>query len=212
MKKLISTLLLIMPLLQASAEEVKTDQKYVFYLHGRIIEQGNPKPEHPEFGLYDYPAIVSKFSEHGFSVIAEQRKGGTKHLAYAKKLASQINNLIDAGVNPEDITVVGFSKGGNITAITSSMLNNDQVNFVLMAICGAWHEEQDMFKNIKLKGHILSIYEETDVAGSCESLASRTPKPASFKEVAINTGKDHGAFYLPRDEWFQPLVSWINRE
>ena len=68
------------------------------------------------------------------------------------------------------------------------------------------------FKDIKLRGHIFSIYEKTDVAGSCASVVERSPKLSSFRELAINTGKEHGAFYLPRDEWIEPLISWINRD
>ena len=104
---------------------------------------GIPKPIHPRWGLYDYPAIVSKFSEYDFHLIAEQRPEGTQHLTYAKKIVTQINSLIDKGVEPKDISVIGFSKGGNITAMVSSMLKNSQVNFALMAICTSWYEEKE---------------------------------------------------------------------
>jgi hypothetical protein len=33
----------------------------------------------------------------------------------------------------------------------------------------------------------------------------------SFKEVAITTGKKHGAFFQPRPEWIDPLKAWIRQ-
>ena len=35
--------------------EIKPDEKYVFYSHGYIVEGSNPKPVHPEWGIYDFP-------------------------------------------------------------------------------------------------------------------------------------------------------------
>lgn len=185
--------------------------KHVFYLHGAIIEKGNPKPVHPKYGLYDYPAIISALSEYEFNLIAEQRSIDTEHLSYAQKLSDQIRDLIAKGSKPKDITVIGFSKGAMITVITSSLLKNDEVNFAIMATCGEWYETEAFLKNLRLHGNILSIYEKSDIAGSCQKLASRTPEPASFIEVSIDTGKEHGAFFLPRKEWINPSVSWINR-
>lgn len=46
--------------------------------------------------------------------------------------------------------------------------------------------------------------------GSCAALAQRS-RLASFEEVAISTGKQHGAFFEPRPEWINPLKVWIVR-
>jgi hypothetical protein len=59
-----------------------------------------------------------------------------------------------------------------------------------------------------LGGNLLSIYETSDQLGSCAKLAARSHL-ASFKEVAISTGKGHGAFFQPLDAWLQPLKAWI---
>ena len=80
-----------------------------------------------------------------------------------------------------------------------------------MATCGEWYDRDDFLKELRLRGHVFSIYEKSDLAGSCQSLSSRLPAPSSFKEVVIDTGKKHGAFYLPREEWINPIVSWVNR-
>ena len=131
---------------------------------------------------------------------------------YAKKVVSEINELLNPGVKPEDITVVGFSKGAMITVVISSLLKSDEINFVIMATCGEWYDQDDFLKELRLRGNVLSIYEKLDLAGSCKLLANRLPGPTSFMEVELNTGKERGAFYLPRDEWIKPLVSWVNRE
>jgi len=56
---------------------------------------------------------------------------------------------------PSRITLIGFSRGGQLTAVISSRLSK------------------------------------------------------SFKEVAISTGRKHGAFFQPLPEWVQPLKAWI---
>jgi hypothetical protein len=188
------------------------DQKHVFYLHGAIIEKGDPQPIHPQYGFYDYPGIVSTLSDFDFHLISEQRGNNTDYLTYAQKVSDQINGLITKGAKAQDITVIGFSKGAMITAIASSLLKNNDVNFVIMATCGEWYEKEEFLKELRLRGHILSIYEESDLAGSCHKLADRLPAPSSFTEVSINTGKEHGAFFLPRSDWINPVTSWINRK
>jgi hypothetical protein len=46
--------------------------------------------------------------------------------------------------------------------------------------------------------------------GTCESLANGSPKLTLFREVAISTGRSHGAFFKPLPEWVQPLKEWIS--
>lgn len=41
-------------------------------------------------------------------------------------------------------------------------------------------------------------------------LAARS-RLASFEEIAISTGKKHGAFYQPMPEWVRPLPAWIDK-
>lgn len=56
---------------------------------------------------------------------------------------------------------------------------------------------------------MLSIYETSDVAGTCAPLADDRAL-ASFEEVAISTGRSHGAFHRPLAEWTEPLKRWID--
>jgi hypothetical protein len=180
----------------------------VFYLHGRIVEDEGPRPVHERFGLYDYPAIVEALGANGATVEAEVRESGTKAHEYAQIVVEEIENMIAAGTGPEDITVVGFSKGGSIAIFTSYFLGHPDVNFVFIAACADWISSAPQ---LTVSGNILSIYEESDaLAGSCASLASRNETLSSFTELATSTGKEHGAFYLPGDAWVEPLLAWID--
>src|SRR5262245_32267698 len=108
---------------------IRAEEKYVIYSHGLIVEGDNPRPMHPEFGVYDFPAIRDAlFKDGDFNLIAHHRPKDTDAAAYAEKLAMWVNKLIAAGVRPQRITLVGFSRGAQITAMTSSRLRNAGIN------------------------------------------------------------------------------------
>ena len=181
----------------------------IFYLHGRIIEEEGPRPVHERFGLYDYPAIVEALAADGALIISEVRESGTKAHEYAQIVVDQIEELIAKGNAPESITVVGFSKGGSIAIYASMLLDHPDVNFVIIAACADWVSS---YPELIVSGNVFSIYEESDaLAGSCASLAKRNEELSSFSELAVSTGKEHGAFYLPAAEWVDPLLSWVRR-
>ncbi len=180
----------------------------VFYLHGRIIEEKGVRPVHPKFGLYDYPAVVAALGSRGANVISEARASGTVTDEYAKKTVTDIENLIAQGVAANQIVVVGFSKGGVIAIYVSNFLDNPDVRFVFMASCSRWISSQPQ---LRPTGHVLSVIEESDgIAGSCDELASRNKELGSFREITLSTGKQHGAFYVPRAEWLEPVLDYIH--
>lgn len=192
--------------LDSIPDKPDTTQHYLFYLHGAIIERGNLTPTHPKFGLYDMPAIRTALASEGTTLISAQRAQGTKPDVYAKKVAHDVESLIAAGVPAQNITVSGFSKGGMITILTSSILKNAKVNFVFMASCNRWSFDNE---RIKVVGRILSIYETSDTIGlSCKPLIDKSPDVTEYEQIALTTGKQHGAFYLPRPEWVLPLMAW----
>ena len=55
-------------------EQIDPNPRYLFYLHGYIVESQNTRPVHPEFGPYEYAQILNTFKESGFVVISEARK------------------------------------------------------------------------------------------------------------------------------------------
>ena len=191
-------------ILSAAPKKVDTSARYLFYLHGRIVEQGR-RPVSPQYGPYEYDEILNTFKSRGFVVISEQRRQGTHVEQYAGKVADQIRQLLKAGVPPRNITVVGASQGSFIAMLASTYLKNRDVNFVLMAGCSA---ESRFIEMVDLHGNVLSIYERTDGAGTCEKYRADATGLAKYQEMELQTGKRHGFIYRPMTEWIEPAISW----
>lgn len=190
-------------------EHVHASERYVIYSHGLIVEGDDSRPVHPENGVYDFPAIAEAlFDGGGFNLIAHHRPKNTDVAAYTDTLESWVKRLVAGGVAPERITLIGFSRGAQLTAVASSRLRQLGINTALMGVCLQGDFTQT--PAVELGGRVLSIYETTDVVGSCAQVAKRS-KLVSFEEVAITTGKKHGAFFQPRPEWMTPLKAWIAR-
>ena len=210
--------MLLMPSLNVGAVQIYTDmpddinpqQQYVIYSHGLIVEGDNATPVSQEYGVYDFPAIkAALFSGAEFNLIAHHRAKDTDIAEYTAQLESWVLQLLNAGVKPSRISLVGFSRGGYLTALASSRLAEHQINTVLLAACsdGDIRRQDD---KVKLGGHLLSIYETTDFAGSCNQLAQRS-RLLSFTEIAITTQRKHGAFYQPLPEWLEPVNTWLKQ-
>jgi hypothetical protein len=187
-----------------------SDARYLIYLHGRIIEeQGIPRPSDARFGPYEYQQILDTLAASGAEVIAEQRASGTDFRQFGAHVADQVRQLLAAGVPAERIAVVGFSKGGGIAIIASALLQDPRITFVFLAPCGDWVKGRD---DVDVRGRILSIYEASDELGtSCEPLLAQASDPGEHRELRIDTGAGHGAFYRPRPEWLAPLLQWVER-
>jgi hypothetical protein len=188
--------------------EIDPHARYLIYLHGAIIETQGVRPTHPRFGIYDYREILGVLAVRGFVVISEARPAGTEGKVYAATVVDQVRELLAAGVSPDHVTVVGFSKGGGIAIAASSMLANDDVNFVFMAACNPW---LDSHPEIVARGRLLSIRESSDdLVGSCEGFFKRSPSPHDHIEIVLELGGGHGAFYRPNPEWIDPVVEWAS--
>jgi len=190
-------------------EKIDPKAKYVFYSHGYIVEGTNPTPEHPKFGTYQFPDIKKALTMSNFNLIAYHRPAKTNPQKFAIKLANDVRALIKGGVDASQITLLGFSRGGAITAFASSNLSMEKLNTIMMASCGGWIKNRP---EVKLAGNVLSIYETSDSFSTCKKLIERSEKVKSFQEIAISTGKQHGAFFTPRKEWLDPVLEWINSD
>ena len=190
--------------LSAAPKKVDTSARYLFYLHGRIVEQGR-RPVSPQYGPYEYDEILNAFKSRGFIVISEQRRKGTDVEQYAGKVADQVRQLLKAGVPPGNITLVGASQGSFIAMLASTYLKNRDVKFVLIAGCSA---ESRFLDIVDLHGNVLSIYERTDGAGSCEKYRADATGLAKYEELQLQTGMRHGFIYRPMTEWVDASISW----
>ncbi len=189
-------------------QKVDAKARYLFYLHGYIVEAGNIRPTSPKFGVYEYEQILVTFKQSGFVVISEARKKDPEIEPYAKKVAEQVRQLLKAGVPPKQITVVGASQGSWIAMLASTYLENRNVNFVFIAACSA---DEGFLKLVNLHGNVLSIYEKSDLAQSCQNYRIDATGINEWKEVEVNTGLKHGFLYRPMKEWTKPTIAWAKK-
>ncbi|CAL2086057.1 conserved hypothetical protein [Tenacibaculum sp. 190524A05c] len=184
--------------------------KYLFFLHNRFLETHELNDIHPEYGRTQYKEILAKFQNAGFNVISEKRKGNVNARAYAHLIINKIDSLIQSGIQAQNITVAGTSKGGYIAQYVSSLANNPNLNFVFVAS----FQESDIehIPEINYCGNILNIYEKSDPFGvsAIKRKNSSTCHIQNFKEIQLNTGLKHGFLFQPLQEWIQPTIEWAN--
>lgn len=121
-------------------------------------------------------------------------------------MSNDVQKLISLGVKPQNISLVGFSRGGEITILASHHLQTPNVNIILLASCASFMKGRELFK---VYGKVFSIYETSDMVGSCHFLINQSSHVSSFHEISISTGKEHGAFYKPIPEWIKPVKKWL---
>ena len=184
--------------------------RHLIYLHGKIIEDKGIRPSDPKFGTYEYMEILKALEQKGFVVITESRPKDTDPVDYSRKVVKQIKTLLDAGVPPGRITVVGASKGAVIAMLASTALKHRDVNFVIMANCNDWlmrtHE-------IDLHGNVLSIYDVNDEFGrTCRPFFEKATGLNRHKEVELQIGIGHAVLYKPLPEWIDLVDEWAKSE
>lgn len=186
------------------------DDRIIFFIHNRFIENHDLSEPHPEYGIAEYNEILSKFERNGFKVISEKRNGDMHHLKYAEKVRIQIDSLIENGVQAENITVVGTSKGGYIAQYVSTYANNPKLNFVFVA--SFREEDMENLPEINYCGNILTIYEKSDAFGvsSVKRKEASSCEIKHFKEVVLDTGLKHGFQFKAMNNWLNPIIKWAN--
>ncbi len=193
-------------------KEVNPQAKYLFYLHGEIMETQGKGASSLRYGVYLYDRIIEHFEDRKLIVIEEVRPK-TNPTQYAAKISQQVRQLLAAGVPAQSITIAGFSKGGYITLLLASSLNNPDIGYVILAGCGkgekafVFNQFLKKKRGTRLKGRILSIYASSDLeAGSCRPAIDQSSGGGlAFQENRIKSGKGHGLFYQPRPEWVEPV-------
>lgn len=133
------TIMLAAPAWAVSFNEAKSkvdpQSHYLFYLHGAIMETQGKTASSPQYGTYLYDSIIEHFEDRGLTVIEEVRTK-TNPNQYASRITMQIRQLLAAGVPANNITVVGFSKGGYISLLVASSLGNPDIGYAILAGCG----------------------------------------------------------------------------
>ncbi|HQU83594.1 MAG TPA: alpha/beta hydrolase [Pyrinomonadaceae bacterium] len=192
-------------------ENADVDAKYIFYLHGKIVEEQGENAVSPEFGAYEYRKILDALAARGFVVISEVRPKDTDAVEYAAKVEKQIRLLLKLGAKQENITIVGGSKGGVIAHRISFDLKYKNLNFVLLAACGKGYLAQE---KPDLYGRVLSIYDYKDNKGaeSCAEFFKASKNITESKEIELKLGSGHGIIFHPLPEWLEPTIEWVNKK
>ncbi len=181
--------------------------RYLFYLHGLIVEEAGIRPKSEDHGYYEYELILSQLAWEGFTVISEVRDRGTKVKPYASKIAGQIRLLLEGNVPPKNITVVGASKGGIICAYVSAILKESGINYIFLA---GLFERCLQDEELVLFGDILSIHDRSDkLPITPEKYFQRSQGMGRSKALILNLDVGHGLIYKPYQEWIEPLVDWV---
>jgi hypothetical protein len=199
----------------AFPDSIDPAKQYMFYLHGKIIEDQGIPAISPDYGEYEYGAILEKLSGYSFVVISDQRPKDTDGVDYARKITEQVRALLNAGVPAKNITIVGASKGAGIAIYVSHFLENREINYVIMATCDPVSVEEFRQNKIFLHGNVLSIYDSMDdLADSCQELFSFSEGKglSRYDEIVLNVGTGHGILYKPLDEWVIPLIQWAGKQ
>ena len=197
-------------------KSIDPTKRYMFYLHGKILEDQGIPAVSPEFGEYQYEEILKTLQNYGFEIISEQRPKNANSWEYAQRTAGQVSELLAAGVPPGSITVVGVSKGAAIAAVASHLVGNPEVNYVLLGTCHPTLVEDWKQEGLILSGNVLSIYdfEDDEYSGSCKELFSLAEGKGlnHYNELVLEVGTGHGILYKPLQEWILPTVKWANQE
>lgn len=187
---------------------ISTEASYVFFYHGAIAEGRKNDPVSERHGLYDFTGLKQSLDSKSYYLVTEHRERNANIEKHAKELANKVSDLLRNGVNPSKISIVGFSKGGGIVATAASLIDNENIRYVLLASCPQNSQDVDW---PPFKGRLLSLYEREDIwAGSCAFLAEGSPRVSEFKEIVLESGLGHGEFYRPHKRWLTPVLAWIS--
>lgn len=182
--------------------------RYIVFLHNRFLEDHGERDTHPSYGRAEYREILARFRKDGFIVISQKRPPNTDEAKYATKVISELDSLFRLGVRPDEITVVGTSKGGYIAQFVSSMSRTPRLNFVFIG--SSFKEERKEEAELQLNGRILSITEASDTGSIRLSMQPRFKRShiTSFHEIVVHTGLHHGFLFKSLDAWIVPAERW----
>lgn len=187
-------------------------QKYIFFLHNRYLQEFGLESVHAEYGRVEYPEIIEAFQKQKINVISEVRPKNTNWKEYALKVKSQIDSLLDKGIKPEHITVVGTSMGGYIAQEVSGLMKNKSIKYVFIGCCS--DDDHLDSKSPVYYGSILSIFEKSDDIGrSCQKMKDKSGSSVvKYKDIELNTGLKHGYLFKALPAWLEPTIRWVKGE
>lgn len=194
-------------LLIGCASNTQNNKKYIYYLHGRIIEIQGKNAVSEEYGKYEFDSIVLALSGEDNNVIAEVRTENVDYIDYANKVSKEIDSLVRMGVKPRNITIIGASKGAIIASHISDR-NINPINYVLLAGNNEYQEKNNAWK---FHGQVLCFYDQSDTiaGGNYDYWKNKQNYTNKFEQIELKTNLGHGFLYKPMKEWIEPTLKWI---
>lgn len=189
-------------------KKVKSDEIYLFYLHGGVVQEQGAYAVSKNYGKYEYYPILDSLANKGFNVISEVRPKSTNEIEYAKYIVRQIDTLKLHGVPAQNIVILGASSDAYITLEVALIAKNPKLNFVLLGLCSKYAVDYYSRDSNVFLGNYLSIYEKSDSKGTCQKMFNNKTN-FEFEEIELNTGIDHAFLFKPLKEWIDPLTQWI---
>jgi hypothetical protein len=212
-------LLMVSPLLGAETPATGKNTpdagkaRHLIYLHGRIVQERQvPRPEHPEYGVYELERILAAFRERGFTVSGEIRPKASSVSESADWVVEQVRSLLRSGVSADHIAVVGASMGASIAYVASARLENPDVRFAMLGACLSENVRALVAEEKKRpSGRLLNVREQSDeLTNPCAAWDEKESDSASLvaRELIVHTGLRHGFIYRPLPEWVNPVTEW----
>ncbi len=189
-------------------DRVDPAKRYMFYMHGTYVERVGPLEN------YHYYDILDVLAAKDFVVIGEARSL-TQVGTYARNIARQVQQLLDAGVPSYHITVAGHSKGGMITMTVATLMAKPGINYVVFAGCGLPGNEYlsgyRKFVEAEAKGiegnFLIAWAADDEIAGNCD-LAMQKGKADYVNKVLPAGLGGHKIFYNANPVWLDELVNF----
>lgn len=211
MGKRLTSFALSLILLQA-CNPPQIDGRFIFYLHGGVVQSQGAEAISAYYGKYEYYAILDSLARDGFTVISEVRPKDTQEEDYAHKLIRQIDSLESKGVSRNQITVVGASLGAYIAVELAHLLQDPEMKYVLLGLCSPYAVDHYQKYASEICGNFLSFYESSDQKQSCLEVFNKSSCNLKFEEVRLDMGIDHAFLFKPYPAWVDPLFDWIKRQ
>jgi len=183
---------------------VDTTAHYFFFFHNYYVEVNGP---HGDCRYFD---LLNAFAKEDVIVVSEVRTDIVSSKDYAKKAAQQIQTLLAAGVPPENITISGHSKGGVIALHVSSLLQQPDIKYIILAGCGIKPLAQAYPEPSTIKGTFLSLYANSDkIAENCNAVLLSSGQGLSSREIILDSPEGHRLFFKPDRIWLEPITSML---
>ncbi|MDD3119185.1 MAG: hypothetical protein PHQ27_08410 [Victivallales bacterium] len=183
--------------------DILPNKKYIIYLVGDLNEMQ----------YKNYKAIIETFTKYGFIIISNPVQNSAYTYNYIKAIANEVLMLLNAGVQPANITVLGYSDGGTAAIKVSALVENPYVNYIIVGGCPKPDSTNAFTEDniVTPVGRFLNIYDRDD-----ENFGRFTPvfrhvkskKPRAVQEKRVVSGKGHKFGLEPLNVWMVPSLQF----